>query len=102
MCAYARTWADGGQGVIVVVPRLIAGLLAGRSIPPLGQDVWSETAIVVPGLFSQARLRDVLTGEAVEARELGGGGYHLPVAEILSGFPVAVLATEGGVGQGRE
>jgi (1->4)-alpha-D-glucan 1-alpha-D-glucosylmutase len=70
--AHVVAFVRGGE-VVTVVPRLLLGLAAG----------WTETALELPpGIWS-----DRLTG----AHGLRG---ELPVAALLSEFPVALLARD--------
>ncbi|MEW6637921.1 MAG: malto-oligosyltrehalose synthase, partial [Actinomycetota bacterium] len=88
LVAFARV-LDGGAAV-TVAPRLYASLAGdgGPLLPPPG--VWGDTRVRLPEALPE-RLRDVLTGETVEARGDEGGRF-LPVADLLRGFPVALLA----------
>ncbi len=61
------------ERLVAVVPRLVVGLA----------DGWGDTEVLLP----QGRWRDVLTGRAVS-------GGPAPMAELVAGFPVAVLARE--------
>ncbi|HDP88496.1 MAG TPA: malto-oligosyltrehalose synthase [Thioalkalivibrio sp.] len=62
-----------GEAVAVLVPRL-----------PLGLDGdWGDTGLVLP----LGTWRDVLTGQAVH-------GGRVPMADLLAGFPVALLERE--------
>jgi (1->4)-alpha-D-glucan 1-alpha-D-glucosylmutase len=83
--AFART--AGEDGVIVAVPRLVAGLDA--------QPGWGDTVIPVPASGQGRRWRNALTGAVVEATE-GESGVVLPLARVLSEeFPFALLVREG-------
>lgn len=75
LCAFSRSTA--GQEVVVLAPRLIAKLLKGREVVPVGHGVWDATRVSISGRF-----RNILTGE------MNNSGL---VAEILKTFPVAVL-----------
>ncbi|MEA3641631.1 MAG: hypothetical protein VBE63_17060, partial [Lamprobacter sp.] len=71
LCAFSRS--HQGQSVVVIAPRLLAGLseLAGSSIgyiDPLQDPGWDETWISIPA----ARLDDVLGG-SVSGTERGAG-----------------------------
>lgn len=77
--------------VMVVVPRLLAGLTplsetTGRAPAPLGEAVWGNTRILVSGLPA-CRLKNVFTGQ-VHSLE----APHLALSAVLSDFPVALLA----------
>jgi (1->4)-alpha-D-glucan 1-alpha-D-glucosylmutase len=85
VCAFARTHASGT--VITVAPRLIAKL-CGETRWPLG-SVWADTRVPLPeGVHA---LRNELTGEELEP-EIVDGQASVRLAEVLSVFPVAVLA----------
>lgn len=78
LIAFARTYE--GQTVVTVVPRFCTGLVA-VSEYPLG-DVWQDTVIELP---KGTGWKNLLTGQMLPA-EPG------QVGEILSQFPVALLA----------
>jgi (1->4)-alpha-D-glucan 1-alpha-D-glucosylmutase len=67
-------WRTGG--LVTVVPRLTLGVDLGRAWG------WGDTVLPLP----EGEWTDVLTGLAC------GGGRDVPVAGLLSRFPVAVLA----------
>src|SRR5262249_13882198 len=46
VCAFARTLDD--SAMIVVVPRLGAGLARETEQPPIGPDVWGQTSLLLP------------------------------------------------------
>ncbi|HEX5188575.1 MAG TPA: hypothetical protein VFW16_03480, partial [Streptosporangiaceae bacterium] len=70
--AFARSAASGDENVVVIVPRLVARLA----------DDWAGTTVELPA----GAWTGVLTGERY------GGAAHVMVADLLSRFPVAVLA----------
>jgi (1->4)-alpha-D-glucan 1-alpha-D-glucosylmutase len=86
-CVFSRSAGD--RELIVVAPVLIAGLTGGDLVPPIGREVWRDTAVLVNG-EAGARYRDLFTGEVVEA-QVQGGRATLPMAEVLARFPVAAL-----------
>ncbi len=90
ICAYARSRA--GARVLVLVPRLIAHLLAAAD-PPLGA-IWADTQLVLPADWGDCTWRNVFTGEALQARK-DGDEAHLPIREILVHFPLALLEADG-------
>ncbi len=63
------------RDTVVVVPRLVVGLAGG----------WDGTTVELPA----GDWRDVITGAVV------AGGAAVAVADLLTGFPVAVLARSG-------
>jgi (1->4)-alpha-D-glucan 1-alpha-D-glucosylmutase len=86
VCAFARRAGDAW--VLVAVPRLMASLDCRRAQlePPLGEKVWGETALVLPGQ-APARWINVFTGERMRVPEES----TLPLAEVFGHFPVALL-----------
>ncbi|WP_027719436.1 malto-oligosyltrehalose synthase [Desulfovirgula thermocuniculi] len=95
VCAFARR--RGSRWALVAVPRLVARLALRHAPPrmelplvaPLGQGVWGDTALVLPG-GAPCAWRNVFTGEEVQA----GEGNVLPLAVAFKGFPVALLEGE--------
>jgi (1->4)-alpha-D-glucan 1-alpha-D-glucosylmutase len=85
VCAFARVHEH--RHCIVVVPRHAAKLLKGVGTLPIG-EVWGDTQIDLETLRLQA-LSDVFSGRELMTQSESLGS--LRVAEVLSGFPVAVL-----------
>jgi (1->4)-alpha-D-glucan 1-alpha-D-glucosylmutase len=83
VCAYARLYRD--RALLVVVPRLAYGLLAGKTLWPVGESVWRDTRLELPG--SAAPWRNCLTGEYHPL-----GGHELMLQQALATFPVALLS----------
>jgi maltooligosyltrehalose synthase len=72
----------------------VAGLIGESSRPPIGEDIWTDTEILLPQQARGARFRNIFTGETLEAGDSAqdrSGAVGLRVAAILSAFPVAVL-----------
>ncbi len=91
LCAFARR--HDGRQLIVAAPRWFARLLGGEEIFPLGEKVWVDTCIEMPGPCRGIKCRDVFTGRWVahcEEEDL----IRLPAAEIFSHLPVALLLCE--------
>ncbi len=88
VCAFARM--HGEEAVVVVVPRLVAGLLPDHAGPPLGPAVWGDTVIAVPSWRPASRYRNVLTGEVLST-STADDRQTLPLGEVLRHFPVAML-----------
>ena len=79
LMAFARRFE--GRSVVVVAPRLVAGMMGengGRM--PVG-DAWESTGLAVP----EGRWTDRLTGKTLEA------GRVLPLAEVLGTLPLSLL-----------
>jgi (1->4)-alpha-D-glucan 1-alpha-D-glucosylmutase len=81
------------RAAIVAVPRLIAGLLAGHHDTPLGEAVWQNTRLLVPGIDPHWDWRNVLTGEPV-IFATDDGQPTLALAELLRHCPVALLVAQ--------
>jgi (1->4)-alpha-D-glucan 1-alpha-D-glucosylmutase len=81
---------QGDCAAVVAVPRLIAGLLAEGHDAPLGQAVWQDTRLFVPGIDPKRHWRNVLTGESV-VFAVDDGQPALMLAPVLAHCPVALL-----------
>jgi (1->4)-alpha-D-glucan 1-alpha-D-glucosylmutase len=88
VCAFARILDDAL--VLVVVPRLTARLTGGKEQPPLGVEVWRDTALLLPGEHQGRTYRNLFTGETLTVPDQAGGA-GLPLAALLAHFPVALL-----------
>lgn len=73
---------DAREALFVVTPRLTATL----GCPPIGL-VWENTAVTIPA--TRGEWRDVFTGREWRA------GDSVPVAELFSDLPLAVLWSSG-------
>jgi (1->4)-alpha-D-glucan 1-alpha-D-glucosylmutase len=82
--AFARVLE--GRAIITCVPRLIATLLSGIERPPVGRDIWSDTAVNLDALPGARTFRDAFTGAVVSA-----DNHRLEAASIFDQFPVALL-----------
>jgi (1->4)-alpha-D-glucan 1-alpha-D-glucosylmutase len=82
--AFARR--QGGDVLVTVAPRLIAGLGVRPGNTPCDAKLWGEARIELPFVEEGATLRDAFTGRELRI-EKGG----LAVADVLAHFPVAVL-----------
>ncbi|HWQ93162.1 MAG TPA: malto-oligosyltrehalose synthase [Clostridia bacterium] len=89
VCAYLRSMAD--DALLVVAPRLIAGLTQGVERAPLGA-LWAETTLEMPTTLPAERFRNLLTGEVLVVPS----DRRLRVETVLSEFPVALLETFNG------
>ena len=76
--------------MVTVVPRLVAGLMQPRERFPVGADVWADTVVKVPSWRAGSRYLNLRTGEVLASRD-EAGVQILPLAEILSDCPIAVL-----------
>jgi len=92
LVAFARSFR--GRRVVVAAGRLFAQLGAGIE-PPLGKKTWGDTAVVVRKKFASRSYREILTGLTISA-EKRGGRLVLPVSEMFSHLPVAILTSDEG------
>ncbi len=85
--AFARNYET--STLLVIVPRLVAGLLNDRDIPPIGPRIWEDTHILLPFCSCSKKYRNVFTGEALELHK--SDNYEkIAVSEALAEFPVAL------------
>jgi (1->4)-alpha-D-glucan 1-alpha-D-glucosylmutase len=83
--AFARSL--DGDAVVAVAGRFFTRLGVGREgALSLSREAWGDTTLALEGVEA-GRYRDVFTG-----REFDAGGGALPLAELLSPLPVALLA----------
>ncbi|PWT72065.1 MAG: malto-oligosyltrehalose synthase [Proteobacteria bacterium] len=89
LVAFARR-SENASGIILIAPRLLASLVPQAGYLPLGEQTWEDTVVVLPWAERGCRMRHVYTGAIVTLHE-DGRGPHLPVRELLSDFPVALI-----------
>ena len=87
--AFARR--QRGAWVLVVTPRLVAGLFHGRRAP-LGRKAWGGAGLILPHRFP-AQWRDVLSGESRKVARRAGRAF-LPLHLLFRDLPVALLVAE--------
>ena len=80
--------------MLAVVPRLAARLTGGGRELPVGPGVWRGTALLLPDGIARQGFRDAFTGAILETGERDGGRI-LRLADVLAGFPVALLEGAG-------
>ena len=90
VCAFARRLGD--REAIVLVPRLIARLTGDATTDPIGESVWGETRLMLPGDpgTELPDYRNIFTGEVLTPHS-ENGRFSLSLAAVLSQFPVALL-----------
>lgn len=81
LIAFARN--DGAAWSVTVAPRFTT-MLAGMQTLPVGDGVWEDTVIELPG-NAPRRWRDVFTGAPLKT------GNTIPAGVALSRFPAALL-----------
>lgn len=91
VCAFVR--GPEGSPIIAVAPRLPLTLAQGLERPPLGEEVWEDTALVLPEAVAPTRFRNVLTEETISV-EKQNAQTVLPLSRVLASFPVALLSPD--------
>lgn len=81
--AFARCF--DGRCVLTIVPRLVAGLMDGQTLPIVPPAHWQDTRVVLPDSLRPAGLNDVITAKRRDDEK------GLFLAEILADFPIALL-----------
>jgi (1->4)-alpha-D-glucan 1-alpha-D-glucosylmutase len=88
ICAFARK-APGGM-IIVAVPRFLTKVISGGASVPFGKAVWEDTQLLISDGEEGSKFRNIFTNEVLSA-VTQDGKTRLPVADIYSCFPVALL-----------
>jgi (1->4)-alpha-D-glucan 1-alpha-D-glucosylmutase len=70
--------------VLVVAPRLVAGLLNDTDLPPIGPQIWRDTRLALPFQSGGKPCRNVFTGTLLNT------GPLISLSEVLAEFPVAL------------
>jgi (1->4)-alpha-D-glucan 1-alpha-D-glucosylmutase len=73
--------------LLVVAPRLVAGLLGESELPPMGSNVWVDTHVLFPFPGSFETYRNAFTGAV---KRLPCADTKIAVSELLADFPVAL------------
>jgi (1->4)-alpha-D-glucan 1-alpha-D-glucosylmutase len=88
LCAFARI--ERGQGIVVIVPRLLATLLAGELRLPLKREVWGDTWIRLPPGAAGQTFRNIFTNEMARVHPRNAEpGFR--AADLFDAFPVVLL-----------
>jgi (1->4)-alpha-D-glucan 1-alpha-D-glucosylmutase len=88
MCAFARR--RGEEVVLVAVPRFLTRLVNHPDEMPFGESVWDDTSVLIPAEIPGKIFRNIFTGQKLQRIENSGEG-GLPLREVFSNFPVAML-----------
>jgi (1->4)-alpha-D-glucan 1-alpha-D-glucosylmutase len=91
VCAYKRI--VGLRSIVVAIPRLVVGLGNGTTKPPLGEDIWQNTRLILPNKRPGDQYRNVFTGEIITV-EKGDNLNGLALGEVFGCFPVALLEAQ--------
>ena len=79
----------GTKSLLVVAPRLFAGLLNEREVPPIGPEVWSDTSILLPPASGSKDYLNIYTGDVLDGQDAGTGSA-IRLSRALAEFPVAL------------
>ncbi len=88
VAAFARV--SETETVLVVVPRLVAGLMGQQGRAPLGLAVWTTSVLALPKGQEGGIYRNVFTDERLDVAP-GNEASGLPLATIFGHLPVAIL-----------
>jgi (1->4)-alpha-D-glucan 1-alpha-D-glucosylmutase len=94
VCAFARRCE--GELIVTIAPRLYLRLLGDRELPPLGEEVWGNTTVELPGEYDGGQglkgggLKNLLDGCELSL-DTQDGRIGIRAAAALAHFPVAVL-----------
>jgi (1->4)-alpha-D-glucan 1-alpha-D-glucosylmutase len=88
---FARSYRE--REVVVVAGRFFALLGADRYLP-VGKETWSDTAVVLRKQIAATHYRELFTGRVI-ATEKRNGSLVLPVSEVFSRLPIALLTSVG-------
>jgi (1->4)-alpha-D-glucan 1-alpha-D-glucosylmutase len=80
--------------VLVIVPRLVAGLLGDAESPPIGSEIWKDTHILMPSCGCSKNYRSALTGMAPKLSKTSTQS-RLDISNALTEFPVALYFVGG-------
>jgi (1->4)-alpha-D-glucan 1-alpha-D-glucosylmutase len=87
--AFARTTPD--RIVVTAAARFYVGLGC-RTAAPVGDEIWQDSAVVIPNDSHDFELKDVLTGRLLKPA-IYRGRTLLPLSEVFAHLPIAVLVT---------
>ena len=80
--AFARK--SGATALLVIAPRLVAGLLNNTDLPPIGSRIWEDTRVVLPAGDCRTKYHNMLTGRLLDS------SAEISVSEALAEFPAAL------------
>jgi (1->4)-alpha-D-glucan 1-alpha-D-glucosylmutase len=73
--------------LLVVVPRLVAGLLGDSDLPPMGSSIWKDTQVSLPFPGAFETYQNAFTGAVTP---LPSADTKIAVSDLLADFPVAL------------
>jgi (1->4)-alpha-D-glucan 1-alpha-D-glucosylmutase len=100
LCAYARI--DGERAVITVAPRFFAQLLGDIDTLPLGEKVWGNTTVDMPFPPRDNQYTCAFTGKVLKPQQQRLSGWCMPVAQVLTEFPVGLIIVESVQSEARQ
>jgi (1->4)-alpha-D-glucan 1-alpha-D-glucosylmutase len=89
--AFSRSYRQ--REAVVVAGRFFALLGADKCLP-IGKDTWGDSAVVLRRPVVATHYRELFTGRVI-ATEERNGTLVLPVSEVFSSLPIALLASGG-------
>ncbi len=92
---FSRLTPTPTMGIVSRVPQMLAAtffswLTQAPGEPPIGEQVWQGSSLVLPDGTAGERYRNIFTGEMVAAIE-SEGAVVLPLGQAFAIFPVALL-----------
>jgi maltooligosyltrehalose synthase len=78
---------SGSHAALIVVPRLVAQLSSTLGTVPIGNEIWDDTAIVLPSSMTHLSWKNLFTRQILSTCQQSS----INVSEILRQFPVALL-----------
>lgn len=88
LCAFARQTAD--RIVIAVAPRLYFTLMRGAKDLPIGEKVWQDTEIILPGGKNWTDFDNIYSASP-ERGETSGEAVIFRAADLLRSWPLGLL-----------
>jgi (1->4)-alpha-D-glucan 1-alpha-D-glucosylmutase len=88
VCAFVRH--HGPHWAIAAAPRLLTRLTPHTADLPLGEHVWGDTVLLLPGVGPGQCCRNIFTNELLTTTAWHEQG-SLRLAEVFANFPVALL-----------
>jgi len=76
--------------LLVAVPRLVATLLGDADRPPIGNEIWEDTHILLPARECSREYQNALTGELLTAEKKTDAFWKIDVGRALAQYPVAI------------
>jgi (1->4)-alpha-D-glucan 1-alpha-D-glucosylmutase len=75
--------------LLVIVPRLLAGLLEDSDMPPTGEKIWQDTHVLLPPSRRAEKYRNAFTGVEIFP-EKADAPEKIGMSELLAHFPVGL------------